>query len=78
MNRYSAFISYNHNPRDVKIARLLQHRLENYRLPPDLTGASSGDNNKSLKSGDVSASNSLNGMGYSLIKANLKSLGISM
>ena len=63
MNRYSAFISYNHNPRDVKIARLLQHRLENYRLPPDLTGASSGDNNKSLKSGDVSASNSLNGMG---------------
>ena len=35
MYHYNAFISYNHNPRDMKIARLLQQKLEaEYDLLP--------------------------------------------
>ena len=30
---YNAFISYNHNPRDMKIAALLQQKLEHFRAP---------------------------------------------
>ena len=42
MYHYKAFISYNHNPRDIKIASALQNQLENYRIPKDIkasTGA---------------------------------------
>lgn len=33
---YDAFISYNHNPRDMRIAKELQTRLEHYNVPKDL------------------------------------------
>ena len=41
MTHYDAFISYNHNPRDNKITRMLQQKLENYTLPKG-TAATSG------------------------------------
>lgn len=31
--KYSAFISYNHNPRDSRIALMLQKKLEHFKLP---------------------------------------------
>lgn len=37
---YNAFISYNHNPRDIRIARRLQHQLENYKIPKGVKTAS--------------------------------------
>lgn len=33
MYHYDAFISYNHNPRDIQVTKNLQRRLENYRIP---------------------------------------------
>ena len=33
MTRYDAFISYNHNPRDIKITGRLQQKLEHYKVP---------------------------------------------
>ena len=36
MYHYNAFISYNHNPRDMKIARLLQQKLESYKVPKEV------------------------------------------
>lgn len=33
---YKAFISYNHNPRDSKVTRHLQNKLENFRIPKGL------------------------------------------
>ena len=33
---YNAFISYNHNPRDNRIASILQSQLENYRIPKEI------------------------------------------
>lgn len=41
MYHYDAFISYNHNERDIKITKNLQNRLEHYRLPKG-TETSSG------------------------------------
>ena len=40
MYHYDAFISYNHNPRDIRVTRALQHRLENYRLPKEVVTSS--------------------------------------
>ena len=40
MYHYDAFISYNHNPRDIKVTRDLQRKLENYRLPEGLETSS--------------------------------------
>ncbi|MBR4455600.1 MAG: toll/interleukin-1 receptor domain-containing protein, partial [Solobacterium sp.] len=34
--RYDAFISYRHNPRDTSVARELQTRLEHYHIPKAL------------------------------------------
>ena len=34
--RYDAFISYNHNPRDMKIARIVQHELEHFKIPKEI------------------------------------------
>ena len=34
--RYNAFISYNHNPRDIMITAKLQQDLENFRIPKDI------------------------------------------
>ena len=31
--KYDAFISYNHNPRDIRISKMLQQKLEQYRIP---------------------------------------------
>lgn len=31
--RYDAFISYNHNPRDIRITKMLQQKLEHYKIP---------------------------------------------
>lgn len=33
MTHYNAFISYNHNPRDIRIASMLQSQLENFKIP---------------------------------------------
>ena len=33
---YNAFISYNHNPRDSKVAEIIQQKLEHYRVPKSL------------------------------------------
>ena len=33
MTHYNAFISYNHNPRDIMIASMLQSQLENFKIP---------------------------------------------
>ena len=35
-HHYKAFISYNHNPRDSRITRHLQSKLENFRIPKEL------------------------------------------
>lgn len=43
MYHYSAFISYNHNPRDIKIASTLQSQLENYRIPKEIKMSSGID-----------------------------------
>jgi hypothetical protein len=43
MYHYDAFISYNHNPRDNRVTRSLQHRLENYRLPKEVVTSSGKD-----------------------------------
>ena len=31
--KYDAFISYNHNPRDIRISKMLQQKLEQYKIP---------------------------------------------
>ena len=40
MTHYNAFISYNHNPRDIRIAALLQSQLENYKIPKGVKSSS--------------------------------------
>ena len=58
---YNAFISYNHNPRDMKIARLLQHKLESYKVP---AGLQSSEHSKLervfLDTGELEVSGDLN------------------
>ena len=41
--RYDAVISYNHNPVDVRVARMLQQRLEHFRLPRGVKEANGKD-----------------------------------
>ena len=62
MYHYNAFISYNHNPRDIKIARLLQHKLENYKLPKGLHTSSGADKIERvfLDTGELEVSGDLN------------------
>lgn len=43
MFHYDAFISYNHNPRDNRITRALQQKLESFRLPKDVVTSSGKD-----------------------------------
>ena len=33
---YEAFITYNQNPKDTRVARDVQFRLEHYRIPSDI------------------------------------------
>jgi len=33
---YDAFFSYNHNPRDMRLTRTLQQKLEHYKVPKDV------------------------------------------
>lgn len=40
---YNAFISYNHNPRDIRIAAALQRQLENFRLPKGVANRSGNE-----------------------------------
>ena len=58
---YNAFISYNHNPRDMKIARLLQHKLESYKVPAGLqSSAHSKLERVFLDTGELEVSGDLN------------------
>lgn len=41
--KYNAFISYNHNPRDIEVAKNLQAKLERYRVPKGLKTAKGVD-----------------------------------
>ncbi|MBR2674769.1 MAG: toll/interleukin-1 receptor domain-containing protein [Mogibacterium sp.] len=41
--KYNAFISYNHNPRDIAIAKNLQTKLERFRVPKGLKTAKGVD-----------------------------------
>lgn len=72
MYHYNAFISYNHNPRDMKIARTLQQRLENYKIPEDIKSNTSTEKIERifLDKGELEASGDLN-------KAILDALGNS-
>ncbi len=61
MYHYDAFISYNHNPRDINVTRSIQHRLENYKLPKG-TGTAYGKEKIErvfLDSGELEASGDL-------------------
>ena len=61
MYHYDAFISYNHNPRDIKVTQNLQHKLENFRLPKG-TKTSTGKEKISrvfLDSGELEAAGDL-------------------
>ena len=62
MYHYNAFISYNHNPRDRKIALLLQRKLESYKLPPEISGTygSNGIKRVFLDTGELEVSGDLN------------------
>lgn len=38
---YEAFISYNHNPEDIRIANMLQQKLEHFRIPKNIKSKTS-------------------------------------
>ena len=62
MYHYDAFISYNHNPRDNKITRELQRKLENYKLPKGVLTHSGKESIKRvfLDKGELEVSGDLN------------------
>ena len=62
MYHYNAFISYNHNPRDIRIASTLQHQLENYRVPRDVSTSSglTGIDRIFLDTGELEVAGDLN------------------
>ena len=62
MYHYNAFISYNHNPRDIRIASTLQHQLENYRVPRDVStsGGLTGIDRIFLDTGELEVAGDLN------------------
>ena len=62
MVHYNAFISYNHNPRDIKIAHLLQQKIEHYKIPKDLASSPDYPNIERvfLDKGDLEVAGDLN------------------
>ncbi|MBQ6150408.1 MAG: TIR domain-containing protein [Mogibacterium sp.] len=62
MYHYDAFISYNHNPRDNKITRELQRKLESFKLPKGVETHSGKDSIKRvfLDKGELEVSGDLN------------------
>ena len=62
MYHYNAFISYNHNPRDIRIASNLQHQLENFKVPKDVStsGGLTGIDRIFLDTGELEVAGDLN------------------
>ena len=60
MTHYNAFISYNHNPRDIKIASMLQQQLERYHVPRNLSSAAGTIERVFLDKGELEVSGDLN------------------